>query len=373
MKKHILFAAVAVILCSCASSKKSEVDPADFHKVVDGKQVELYTLQKGGLKMQITNFGARVITLFAPDRDGRIDDVIVGYGTLDEFLNNPGERFLGAAVGAVANRIAGGSFTLDGETYTLPQNNNGQTLHGGLKGVDMVVWDVVRCTEDSLFLHYVRPDGQDGFPGNLDINLVYSLNDSNEFSVDFTATTDKATPVNLSQHAFWNLKGCGKGTNLDNILQINADRTTPVDSLLIPSGEIVSLDGSPLDFRTPHTIGERINDDNDQLRNGNGYDHNWIIDRANFKESDPVVIIYEPGCGRKMEVFSDQPAVQFYAGNFFDGTTKDKYGNPIGFREAVVFETQKYPDAIHHPNFPETVLRPGEVYTHHCAYRFSAE
>jgi len=271
----------------------------------------------------------------------------------------------------VANRIGNGKFTLEGVEYTTPQNNNGQTLHGGLKGVDMVVWDVVEAAENSLHLRYTAPDGQDGFPGNLTINMHYTLTGNNDFVVTYSATTDKTTPVNLSHHSFFNLKGEAGGTITDHILQIDADYITPTNSLLIPTGELMAVEGTAFDFRTPHAIGDMIDCENEQLKNGRGYDMNWVLNRKDDGQIVKVLSLYEPKSGRNMEVYTDQIALQFYSGNFFDGSYNGKYGEPLAFRESVVFETQRYPDAPNHSNFPSIVLKPGEEYKHICIYSFT--
>lgn len=337
-------------------------------------QLKLFTLRNGDLTMQVTNFGARVISLFAPDRDGVPDDIVVGYGDAGRFVHNTGERFLGATVGRVANRIGGGSFTLDGVKYTLPQNNNGQTLHGGLIGVDMAVWKVIERTASSITLGYKVPDGQDGFPGNLDIKLTYTLTEDNCLDIAYEATTDKATPVNLSNHAFYNLRGRQGGTILDHVLTIDADGITPVDKVLIPTGEILPVEGTPFDFREPHAIGERVGADHQQLAFGGGYDHNWVLNVPADGELHNVCKLFEPTTGRVLEILTDQPGLQFYCGNFFDGSYCGKVdGQPIGYREALALETQKFPDGVNHPDFPNTILRPGETYTQHTVYKFSAE
>ena len=343
-----------------------------FDAEVEGHPVALYTLRGGNLVMQATNYGARVVTLWTPDREGRYEDIVLGYESLDRYLHNDGERFLGAAVGPVANRIGGGTFMLNGETYTLPQNDNGQTLHGGLPGLDRVVWDVVEATGDRLVLHYLHRDGEEGFPGNLDIEMTYSLTPGDEFRIVYRVTTDKAAPVNISHHSFFNLKGEGRGTILDNELTISASGFTPVDPMLIPTGKTVATDGTPFDFRTPHTIGERIEADDEQLRNCCGYDLNWVLDRTTTDGLELAARVYEPTTGRTLEVWSDQPGLQFYSGNFFDGTTIGKYGRPLRFRESLALETQCFPDSPNRPEFPSTTLRPGQTYMHVCVYRFGS-
>ena len=346
---------------------------AAFAKEIDGKQVSLYTLTNGDLTMQVTNFGARVVALWTPDKEGNMEDIVLGYNNIDNYVNNPGERFLGAVVGPYANRIAGGTYTIGEETYNFPQNNNGQTLHGGLKGLDMVVWDVDSVSENAIVLSYLRPDGQDGMPGNLKIVMTYTLTPDNEFKVDYLAQTDKATHVNISHHSFFNLKGEGNGTINDHILYINASQTTPVDAVLIPTGEIADVTGTPFDFRQPKAIGQDVNVENEQLKNGAGYDHNWVLDRKSENDVELAASVYEPASGRYMEVWTDQPALQFYGGNFFDGSTAGKYGRALAYRESIALETQKYPDTPNNPHFPSTLLNPGDDYTHVCIYKFAVK
>lgn len=374
MKRILSFFALCAVMASC--TPKSEVallSAENFNTTVDGKAVALYTLKNADLTMQVTNFGARVVSLWTPDRDGNYEDIVLGYNNIDQYVDNPGERFLGAVVGPYANRIANGTYTIDGQVYTFPQNNNGQTLHGGLKGVDMVVWDVVTVTDSSILLSYLHPDGQDGMPGNLKIDMTYTLTADNEFKVEYEAVTDKATHVNMSHHSFFNLKGEGNGTINDHVLMIRASRTTPVDEVLIPYGTIVDVEGTPFDFREPKEIGRDLDVDDQQLRNGLGYDHNWVLDKQSCCGIELAAFVYEPSAGRYMEVYTDQPALQFYGGNFFDGTTCGKYGRPLNYRESIALETQKYPDSPNHDNFTDTLLRPGEKYEHVCIYRFGTK
>ncbi|MBR2127281.1 MAG: galactose mutarotase [Bacteroidales bacterium] len=374
MKRILALCAVCVIIASCAPKSEINLMPAeDFVTVVDGKDVALYTLKNADLTMQVTNFGARVVSLWTPDRNGNHEDIVLGYNNIDQYVNNPGERFLGAVVGPYANRIANGTYTIDGQVYTFPQNNNGQTLHGGLKGVDMVVWDVVAVTDSSILLSYLHPDGQDGMPGNLKIDMTYTLTADNEFKVEYVAETDKATHVNMSHHSFFNLKGEGNGTVNDHVLMIRASKTTPVDEVLIPYGTIVDVEGTPFDFREPKEIGRDLDMDDQQLRNGAGYDHNWVLDKQSCCDVELAASVYDPSTGRYMEVYTDQPALQFYGGNFFDGSTCGKYGRPLRYRESIALETQKYPDSPNHDNFTDTLLRPGEKYEHVCIYRFGTK
>ena len=257
MKRNFI-ALCTLLLAACGSQepKIALFSNEAFQTEADGKPVGIYTLRAGDVTMQVTNYGARVVSLWTPDRAGDYEDIVLGYETIDRYINNDGERFLGAVVGPYANRIAKGSFTLDGTEYNLPINNNGQTLHGGIDGLDRVVWDVVSASEDQLVMKYLHADGQEGFPGNLQIEMTYSLTPENEFRIDYSATTDKPTVVNLSHHPFFNLKGEGNGTILDHVMTINASHTTPVDSVLIPTGEIADVTGTPFDFRQPHAIGE---------------------------------------------------------------------------------------------------------------------
>lgn len=375
MKFKLIIAAMCLALAGCCCNEKSApaldlMKAENFQAEVDGKQVDLYTLTNGDLTMQVTNFGARVVSLWTPDKDGNFADIVLGYENLDRYVNNTGERFLGAVVGRVANRIGAGKFTLNGVEYTTPQNNNGQTLHGGLKGVDMVVWDVVEVKPESIVLHYLAADGEDGFPGNLDITMTYTLTEDNEFRVYYKATTDATTVVNLSHHSFFNLKGEAGGTITDHILTIKADKITPVDTFLIPTGELMDVEATPFDFREPTAIGDRIDAEHEQLANGKGYDLNWVLAREDNGEIMNVATLYEPQSGRAMDVLTDQVGLQFYSGNFFDGTYNGKYGQPLRFRESVALETQKFPDAPNQPTFPSVVLNPEEEYTQVCIYKF---
>ena len=370
--KRLFYALALAVLASCTAGNQVKLLPvSDFETLLDDKEVTLYTLKNADLTMQVTNFGARVVSLWTPDKNGNYEDIVLGYDNIDKYINNRGERFLGAVVGPYANRIAGGTYTICNETYTFPQNNNGQTLHGGLTGLDMVVWDVFAADDSTLVLSYTHPDGHEGMPGNLEIFMTYTLTSSNEFKVEYLAQTDKPTHVNLSHHSFFNLKGEGNGTINDHVLYINGSKTTPVNEVLIPTGEISDVTGTPFDFRKAKAIGTDLYEENEQLKNGSGYDHNWVLDRHSPDQLEMAASVLEPVSGRFMEVWTDQPAIQFYGGNFFDGTTDGKYGKALRYRESIALETQKYPDSPNHPHFPSTLLKPGEDYTHTCVYRFS--
>ena len=371
MKKIVLFALTVLLLSSCGKRKVQLIDAANFNKEVAGKQVSLYTLHHGDVTMQVTNYGGRVVALWTPDRKGNMDDIVLGYDHIDKYLDNTGERYLGAVVGRCANRIAGGTVTLDGVEYQLPKNDGENTLHGGDLGTDRVVWDVLSANDSVLVMHVLLPDGQDGFPGNLDITMTYSLAKNNEFCIDYEATTDKTTLCNLSHHSFFNLQGEGHSV-LGHELEINGSVILPVDNALIPTGGFRMVKDTPFDFKERHTIGERINQSDDQLQNGHGYDHNWIITSNLSGNLVHCATLFDPMTGRQMEVLSDQMGMQFYSGNFFDGKAMGKHGAHL-YRGAVALETQKFPDAIHHESFVEkAVLNPGEIYKHTCIYKFSS-
>lgn len=373
MKKLLFLALSAMILIGC--TKKNEVklmNVNDFNTGVDGKKVSLYTLKNGFLTMQVTNYGGRVVSLWMPDNKGSFEDIVLGYDNIDRYINCTGERYLGAVVGRCANRIANGEFTLDGKTYQLPKNGGNATLHGGEFGVDRVVWDVVSVTDNAIVLHVVLPDGLDGFPGNLDITMTYTLTPDNEFRVDYLATTDAPTVCNLSHHSFFNLHGEGNGTILDHEMMINGKLITVIDENLIPTGNFIPVKDTPMDFMTAKPIGRDIAKYHPQMVNGGGYDFNWVLNKP-IGQMGLAATVLEPQSGRVMEVSTDQPGMQFYSGNFFDGKTTGKYGKPLCNRASFALETQQFPDAINQPNFPSTVLRPGEEYHHTCIYKFSVK
>ena len=355
-----------------AGSKLALISSENFLKGTDNPDYKLITIKGGDLIMQVTNFGGRVISLWTPDKNGNYADVVIGYNTLDQYINNKGERFLGSSPGPVANRIGGAQFKLNGKTIKVSANDGANTLHGGFKGIDMLTWKVVEVSDNSVTFEVVHPDGLDGFPGNKTIRMTYTLTDNNEFKVDFEATTDQDTPINLAHHSFFNLRGCGNGTILDHVLTINASANTPVNKELIPTGKIKPLAGTPRDFRQPTVIGKRIDKYRDkQMAFGHGYDHNYVLDRRTKDGMDLAATVYEPESGRYMEVLTDQPGLQFYSGYFFDGSVNDKYDKPMVRNCSFALETQKFPDAVNHSNFPDIILKAGDTYKHSCIYKLS--
>ena len=374
MKKALSIFAMALLLVSCGPKKKEvKLIPAEnFNTEVDGKDVSLYTLHNGFLTMQVTHYGGRVVALWVPDRRGSYEDVVLGYDRIEKYVNNEGERYLGAVVGRCANRISNGSFTLDSVTYQLPQNDGENTLHGGLIGADKMVWDVVSANDSVIKMHALFADGQDGFPGNLDVTMTYTLTHDNQFQVRYAATTDAPTLCNFSHHSFFNLNGEGNGTILDHELQINSRYMTTIDEHLIPNGKFSGVKNTPFDFREKHCIGDNIAADDEQLRNAKGYDHNWIIDKSDVKAYTWNATLTEPKSGREMQLWSDQVGLQFYSGNFFNGKGIGKCGKSFNFREGLALETQYFPDAINHEALaPMPILRPGEEYHQICVYKFT--
>jgi aldose 1-epimerase len=366
-----LFTAMAL---TASAASLPEISVKSFGKTEEGIPVKIYTLRNAnGMEARITNYGGLVVSLLAPDREGKLADVALGYDTLKEYLK--GSPYFGALVGRYGNRIAKGRFTLDGKTYKLATNNGKNALHGGLKGFDKVVWTAKPMNTQegqTLELTYVSKDGEEGYPGNLTVKAIYTLTDDNALRLDYTATTDKPTIVNLTHHSYFNLAGAGNGDILNHVVTIKADRFTPVDKTLIPTGELRPVEGTPFDFRKPTTIGARINEKDEQLKFGNGYDHNWVVsDKPGRLRS--MAKVYEPTSGRVMEVLSTEPGVQFYVGNFLDGSNVGKGGKAYNFRNGFCFEPQHFPDSPNQPSFPSTVLRPGETFKNTIIYRFSAK
>jgi len=354
------------------NTPKGSITKTDFGQTPDGKAVELYTLSNSkGMEAKIMTYGGIVTSLKTPDKNGKLGDVVLGYDNLDGYLKST--PYFGALIGRYGNRIANGKFTLDGQTYNLATNNGANALHGGLKGFDKVVWTARALPTShgpSLILAYVSPGGEEGYPGTLSVTAVYSLTENNELRIDFSATTSAKTVVNLTHHSYFNLRG--SGDILGHILTINADKYTPVDAGLIPTGELRPVAGTPFDFTTPHTIGERINATDEQLKFGGGYDHNWVLNRDGDGLS-LAAAVYEVTSGRTMEVWSTSPGLQFYSGNFLDGTITGKGGWTYQFRNAMCFEPQHFPDSPNHPAFPTTELNPGETYHNTIIYKFGVE
>ena len=373
MKKALFIFAIALLLVGCNPKKEVKLIPAEnFNKVVEGKQVSLYTLHNGFLTMQVTNYGGRVVALWMPDNRGSYEDIVLGYDHIDKYLNNPGERYLGAVVGRCANRISNGTFTLNGIEYQLTKNDGENTLHGGLIGADKRVWDVVSANDSVIQMHTVFANGEDGFPGNLDVTMSYTLTHDNQFQIRYSATTDEATLCNFSHHSFFNLKGEGNGTILDHELQINSRYMTTIDDQILTTGKFSGVTNTPFDFREKHRIGDNIEADDEQLKNAMGYDHNWIADKSDPKAYACNAILTEPVSGREMQVWSDQVGLQFYSGNFFDGKGIGKCGKPLNYREGLALETQYFPDAINHETLaPKPILKPGDEYHQLCIYKFA--
>jgi aldose 1-epimerase len=367
----LLYRLATVVFSSfiLSSAAEPKVTRGPFGTTRDGTAVELFTLvNPHGVEVRAIEYGAIIVSLRAPDRDGRLDDVVLGYDSLEGYLRNNSPHF-GAIVGRYANRIANGRFTLDGKTYRLATNNGPNHLHGGVKGFDRVVWSgepIEGADGAGVAFTFTSPDGDEGYPGTLDARVTYTLNDRNELIVDYRATTDKATPINLSQHSYFNLTG-GARDILGHELTIDADRYTPVDATLIPTGALAPVDRTPFDFRKPAAIGARINDAHVQLGYGRGYDHNFVLNRRGTSHAAAVV---EPTTGRTLDISTTEPGVQFYAGNFLDGTIQGKGGRVYAHRWGFCLETQHFPDSPNHANFPSTILRPGQEYRSKTVFTF---
>jgi aldose 1-epimerase len=344
-----------------------------FGQSVDGKPVYLYTLTNAdGMEVKITTYGATVVSLVVPDRNGKPADVVLGYDALEDYIGR--EYYFGCIAGRYANRIAGGKFMLNGTDYRLAANDGDNHLHGGRRGFDKMVWQAREFQDKAdigLKLTYLSPGGEEGYPGNLACTVIYTLGTDNELKIDYRATTDNPTIVNLTNHAYFNLAGAGSGDILNHELMINADRFTPVDGRQIPTGELRSVEGTPFDFTRPAAIGARINLDDEQLIPGKGYDHNWVL---NQEEGGPCLAAraYERHSGRTLEVYTTQPGLQFYSGNFLDNRIAAKAGQIYHHRGGFCLETQHFPDSPNQPDFPSTVLDPGSKYEHTTIYKFTA-
>ena len=365
----LLFGAAA---CGDAvRTTRSGLDPERFRTEIGGKPVALYTLTNdAGTEVCITNFGGRVVSILVPDRDGAMRDVVLGFDNIDDYRTIPSD--FGAAIGRYANRIGQGRFELDGTAYQLPRNNYVHCLHGGPDGWQYRVYDVAEATPSSLTLVLLSPDGDAGFPGSVTARVKYTLTGDNALQIDYEAETDAPTIVNMTNHTYFCLSGDPAAGSLDDVLQIAASHYTPVDSTFMTTGEIVPVEGTPMDFRTPKRVGEEIDDFAfEQLRNGRGYDHNWVLDTAG-DATRRAARLYSPASGIGVEVYTNEPGIQVYAGNFLDGTVRGKGGVAYPARASVCLETQHYPDTPNKPQWPSAVLRPGERYTSHCTFRFTA-
>lgn len=378
MKKNtclwIIFFTLLAQACNTSTDKQPvpKVKADQFEHTINGKETGLYVLNNGDLQMAVTNFGGRIVSLQVPDRKGKYADVVLGFKSIEDYMK-ANEPFHGAIIGRVANRIADGKFTLDSTDYNVPINNITNHLHGGEGGFHNVVWDVEAVNDTSIVLSYLSEDGEMGYPGNLNVEVSYQLSQANELLISYQATTDKRTPVMLTNHAFFNLGGESSGTINDHILTIDADRFIVVDSTLIPTGEVARVKGTVLDFRNPKSIGKDLSKEkrNQHLKNGKGYDHNWPLNKEKQGEMSLAGSILEPESGRKLTVYTQEPVLLFYGGNFLDGTDVGKLGKPFKYREAFCLETQHYPDTPNHDNFPSIILEPGEEYRTSSVYRFS--
>ncbi len=389
MSKFPAFMSSLALIAALAASgtASADVKVSDWGKLSTGEEVKLYTLtNNNGMVITVTNFGALLTSVIVPDKDGKMSDVVLGFDSIEGYESADCPYF-GAAVGRYGNRIADGKFTIDGKTFNVTKNEKGITcLHGGKVGFNKKMWKVEPIDHEQAMIlkcTMTSKDGEEGFPGNLDVVVTYVLpKEHNTLIVFYGATTDKATPINLTQHSYFNLKGAGDATILDHVLTLNADKFTPVNETLIPTGELRGVEGTPFDFRTPTVIGSRIEEDYDQLKIGGGYDHNWVLNPPNEEETknlgDKFVVsycatLYEPTSGRTMDVYTTEPGVQFYCGNFLDGTLKGKGGKTYARRSGMCLETQHFPNSPNTPDFPSTILRPGEEYQSVTLFRFDVK
>lgn len=375
--KWIWAGACAVLLAACAPKSGSEgltksgLDPSKFETTVDGKAVKLYVLKnKAGMEVCATNYGGRIVSVMVPDRNNQWRDVVLGHDSIADYIHIDGN--FGALIGRYGNRINQGRFTLDGVEYQLPQNNYGHCLHGGPKGFHHSVWDATQPNDTTLELTLHSPDGEAGFPGNLDVKVVYTLTSDNALCLQYTATTDKPTVVNLTNHSYFNLSGNAANDVLNDTVQFDADAFTPIDSTFMTWGEIRPVKGTPFDFRAGKTVGQDIEADDEQLKNGLGYDHNMVLNTGGDL-SKVACRISDPTSGIVLRVYTTEPGIQFYTGNFLDGKVKGKGGIAYPRRGAICVETQHFPDSPNQPNYPSVVLRPGETYSSTCIYKFSVE
>ena len=375
MKKLCVWAVAALLMAACTPKAEKATDSgllqSNFRTEVDGKKTDLYILRnKNNMEDCITNFGGRIVSVMVPDKDGQMRDVVLGFDSIQDYISKPSD--FGASIGRYANRINQGKFTLDGVEYQLPRNNYGHCLHGGPQGFQYRVYDAVQLNPQELQLTYVAKDGEEGFPGNITCKVLMKLTDDNAIDIQYEAETDKPTIVNMTNHSYFNLDG-DAGSNAEHLLTIDADYYTPVDSTFMTTGEIVPVEDTPMDFRTPMPVGERINDfDFVQLKNGNGYDHNWVLN-AKGDINRRAASLKSQKTGIVLDVYTNEPGVQVYAGNFLDGSLTGKKGITYNQRASVCLETQKYPDTPNKPEWPSAVLRPGEKYMSQCIFKFSVD
>ena len=375
MKKLCVWAGAALLMAACTPKAEKATDSgllqSNFRTEVDGKKTDLYILRnKNNMEVCITNFGGRIVSVMVPDKDGQMRDVVLGFDSIQDYISKPSD--FGASIGRYANRINQGKFTLDGVEYQLPRNNYGHCLHGGPQGFQYRVYDAVQLNPQELQLTYVAKDGEEGFPGNITCKVLMKLTDDNAIDIQYEAETDKPTIVNMTNHSYFNLDG-DAGSNAEHLLTIDADYYTPVDSTFMTTGEIVPVEDTPMDFRTPMPVGERINDfDFVQLKNGNGYDHNWVLN-AKGDINRRAASLKSQKTGIVLDVYTNEPGVQVYAGNFLDGSLTGKKGITYNQRASVCLETQKYPDTPNKPEWPSAVLRPGEKYMSQCIFKFSVD
>ena len=375
MKQLCVWAVAALLMAACTPKAEKATDSgllqSNFRTEVDGKKTDLYILRnKNNMEVCITNFGGRIVSVMVPDKDGQMRDVVLGFDSIQDYISKPSD--FGASIGRYANRINQGKFTLDGVEYQLPRNNYGHCLHGGPQGFQYRVYDAVQLNPQELQLTYVAKDGEEGFPGNITCKVLMKLTDDNAIDIQYEAETDKPTIVNMTNHSYFNLDG-DAGSNAEHLLTIDADYYTPVDSTFMTTGEIVPVEDTPMDFRTPMPVGERINDfDFVQLKNGNGYDHNWVLN-AKGDINRRAASLKSQKTGIVLDVYTNEPGVQVYAGNFLDGSLTGKKGITYNQRASVCLETQKYPDTPNKPEWPSAVLRPGEKYMSQCIFKFSVD
>lgn len=375
MKKLCVWAVAALLMAACTPKAEKATDSgllqSNFRTEVDGKKTDLYILRnKNNMEVCITNFGGRIVSVMVPDKDGQMRDVVLGFDSIQDYISKPSD--FGASIGRYANHINQGKFTLDGVEYQLPRNNYGHCLHGGPQGFQYRVYDAVQLNPQELQLTYVAKDGEEGFPGNITCKVLMKLTDDNAIDIQYEAETDKPTIVNMTNHSYFNLDG-DAGSNAEHLLTIDADYYTPVDSTFMTTGEIVPVEDTPMDFRTPMPVGERINDfDFVQLKNGNGYDHNWVLN-AKGDINRRAASLKSQKTGIVLDVYTNEPGVQVYAGNFLDGSLTGKKGITYNQRASVCLETQKYPDTPNKPEWPSAVLRPGEKYMSQCIFKFSVD